>query len=40
MEILRNWYARGAIDAATVDEMRARIEGSGTATRERQSTTV
>jgi putative membrane protein len=40
MEILRQRYARGEVDAATFDEMRARIEGPGAATCERQSTTV
>jgi hypothetical protein len=40
MEILRQRYARGEIDAAAFDEMRARIEGPGAAMRERRSTTV
>ena len=29
MEILRQRYARGEIDAATFDQMRERLEGSG-----------
>jgi uncharacterized membrane protein len=40
IEILRQRYARGEIDAVTFDEMRARLEAPSAATQERQSTPV
>lgn len=37
MEILRQRYARGEIDAATFDQMRERLEASGTGSAARAS---